>query len=114
MPTPWLVTSPPIPTKPNVASTVNTAKRCSHGFSKEEVTPENENRCGLSRPQRFPQNDFDYFASSVKSAFAPSAVTSISFSTPASAALRCSATTVYLPGGTSLMVKLPSLSVTAK
>src|SRR3569833_58611 len=56
----------------------------------------------------------NYLISRVKSAVAPLSFTSTSFSTPSGDALRCSATILYLPGGTFLMVNLPSLSVTAK
>src|SRR6185312_3540018 len=55
-----------------------------------------------------------YFASRVKAAVAPLSFTSISLVMPSGAALRCSATILYLPGGTFLMVNLPSLPVTAK
>src|SRR5687767_5935290 len=107
-------------TRPSVANAVNKAKRCSQRWDFDSVmgsktaTRENENRRSLAQPQRFPENEPAYFTSMVKSAFAPSAVTSTSFSTPVSAPLRCIATTLYLPGGTSLMVNAPSLPVTAK
>src|SRR5438445_6637017 len=54
----------------------------------------------------------DYLASSVNSALPPSAL--ISTSWVVVPALRCAASTVYLPGGTLLMTNLPFLSVTAK
>jgi hypothetical protein len=59
------------------------------------------------------QRGRNYLTSSVKSAVAPESFTSISLSNPVGEALRCIADTVYLPGGTSLMVNLPSLPVTA-
>src|SRR6267378_523072 len=61
MPTPWLVTSPPTTSKASVASAVSTAKRCNQrlksvrAIRNKTTIRENENRCGLSQPQRFPE-----------------------------------------------------------
>ena len=92
MPTPWLVTSPPTPSRPASPAPCRTAKRCSQGLrlwpqslSRLTTPRENENRCDLAQPQRFPENRTNYLTSSVKSVFAPSAVTSISCSTPVGA-----------------------------
>src|SRR5437868_2798750 len=102
MPASWLVTNPPNASSKKVAIAVSTANQCN-------------GRLIFAGERAFIGDQGHYFAASgsnVKSTVALASLTSISwvFLPP----LRCSATRVYLPGGTFLMVYLPSASLMEK
>src|ERR1035437_3505046 len=94
----------------NVAAAFSTANQNSAGlyllFMFQKERPLRFARAAVAGKQK------NYFISNVKFCAAPVSLTSISaVCTPS---LRCVASSVYLPGGTSLMVNFPSAPLTEK